>query len=269
MNKNLLKSLPLLLLTLVFGLTIGCSSHEAAYSLSGAESNQIPPKGNQSNADMSAGESDGSADGEEIPDKPEEEASQFWVQFSTDDSTSMASAQLYKTGRSFGGLPHEFVNYYDPPAHLFDEETWGLQSNVTNDIRLGLKAAEGDMVDVFVEVEEEVDGETHTSEIVEERGTVDLLFQMQADTVDQSERRAWNLFYCIDVSGSMGGNNMQFAKRALNNSLAHMKTGDRVTLVTFGSTANLIFEDLEFTANETTIRNAFNGLNAEIGRAHV
>ena len=262
MNKHLLKSLPLLLLTLVFGLTVGCSYHDTGYSLGAAEMNQIPPKGNQGNAEMSAGEPDGTADGEEIPDKPQEEASQFWVQFSTDDSTSMASAQLYKTGRSVGGLPHEFVNYYDPPSHLFDEETWGLQSNVTNDIRLGLKAAEGNTVDVFVEVEEEVDGETHLTGVVQERGTVDLLFQMQADTVDQSERRAWNLFYCIDVSGSMGGSNMQFAKRALNNSLAHMKTGDRITLVTFGSNANLIFEDLEFTANEATISNAFHSLNA-------
>ena len=51
--------------------------------------------------------------GEEIPDKPEEEPSQFWIQFSTDDSTSMASAQLYKTGRSSGGLPL-VVNYYGP-----------------------------------------------------------------------------------------------------------------------------------------------------------
>ena len=113
----------------------------------------------------------------------------------------------------------------DPPAHLFDEETWGLQSNVTNDIRLGLKAAEGNSVDVFVEVEEEINGATTVSQVVETRNTVDLLFQMQADTVDASERRAWNLFYCIDVSGSMGGSNIQFAKRALSNSLAHMKTG--------------------------------------------
>ena len=257
MNKHFFKTLPLMSLSLAFAFTIGCSTESAMYSgNASAERSSIPPKtNNNSNADM-AGEA---SDGEDIPDKPEEEASQFWIQFSTDDSTSMASAQLHKSGRSFGGLPHEFVNYYDAPAHLFDEETWGLQSNVTNDIRLGLKAAEGNTVDVFVEDTSEDAVEQF---VLEERGTLDVLFQMQADVVEHSERRNWNLFYCVDVSGSMGGSNMRVAKRALENSLAHMKTGDRVSLVTFGSNATLIFENLEYTANADTIREAFASLQA-------
>ena len=71
MNNNLFKSLPLLLLTLVLGLTVGCSDGSTAGYMAASEMNQIPPKGNHNTADMAAGESDG----EEIPDKPEEEAS--------------------------------------------------------------------------------------------------------------------------------------------------------------------------------------------------
>ena len=87
MNKKFFKSLPLVLLTLVLGLSVGCSyGHYGAPHMSMGEGSQIPPKASGNTADMAA---DAEA-GEEIRDKPEEEPSQFWL-LSTDDSTSMAS----------------------------------------------------------------------------------------------------------------------------------------------------------------------------------
>ena len=49
-----------------------------------------------------------------------------------------------------------------------------------------------------------------------ERGeyeVAEVLFQLKAETLDLSDRRAWNIFLCVDVSGSMNGDKMAFTKR--------------------------------------------------------
>ncbi len=273
MNTRLLNITSMILLTLALGMGTGCSM-DADYSQEASYGNSIPPKNSseQVSPDQNSAEhagTDGAADGStgenEIPDKPEDEVAQFWIQFSTDDSTSMASPQLFKAGQ-YGGLPHEFVNYYDPPASMFEEETWSIEEDVNEDIRLGLKTTEAQTITRTYPCGE--DGSDQGFEVVgeqectEEKEVVDVLFQMRADAVPQSERRNWNLFFCVDVSGSMTGDNLLYAKRALEKSLDNLKTGDRVTMVTFNSQAVLHFEDLEFTANEETIRNAFDNLEA-------
>ena len=131
MNTRLLNITSMILLTLALGMGTWCSM-DANYSQEASYGNSIPPKNsseqvspdqNSAGHAGSDGAADGAADGSagdnEIPDKPEDEVAQFWIQFSTDDSTSMASPQLFKAGQ-YGGLPHEFVNYYDPPASMFE-----------------------------------------------------------------------------------------------------------------------------------------------------
>ena len=135
-------------------------------------------------------------------------------------------------------------------------------------MRLGLKATEAETI---TEVYPCNEGEEQGFEVVgeqeceEEKTVVDLLFQMQADATEATERDGWNLYLCVDVSGSMAGTNMQLTKRALSKTVDHLQAGDRVTLVTFSNQANLKFENLEFSANETTIRNAFENLTADGG----
>ena len=276
MNARLLNITSIILFTLALGLGGACSYDSAMHE----SANSIPPKNaseramaNENSAGHpAAGEADGAADGSvgdnEIPDKPEDELAQFWIQFSTDDSTSMASPQLFKAGQ-YGGLPHEFINYYDPPASMFEEETWSVEEDVNDDIRLGLKTTDAHTITRTYPCGEDGEGQgfevVGEQECTEEKEVVDVLFQMRADPVSQSERQNWNLFFCVDVSGSMQGDNLLFAKRALEKSLNNLKTGDRVTMVTFNNVAQLHFEDLEFTANEATIRDAFENLYASGG----
>ena len=57
------------------------------------------------------------------PDLPtdDDEDELQWIQLSTDDSTSMASAQIFKGNNTFYGFGlkvHEFLNYYDPPIAM-------------------------------------------------------------------------------------------------------------------------------------------------------
>lgn len=194
-------------------------------------------------------------------EEPPPPAATNWIQLSTDDSTSMASAQMYKAeGASFGRAlkTHEFINYYDAPWELFDAEPWASRTDVTDDIVVGIKAQEtaGALRTVPCEANEDCVNKRVTLPEIE------VLFQMRADPIAQASRRAWNLFLCVDVSGSMEGEKIAFARDSLATMLSHFQEGDRLTLVTFDSDAHDVFVDLEFEANEPAIRAAFAALDA-------
>ena len=239
----------------------------------------------------------------EPPEEAMEEEVQ-WIQLSTDDSTSMASAQIYKSGQflSSGLKVHEFINYYDPPHSLFAVEEFAETRSVDDSIRFGIKAHyvaaeideaiepvvedeaspeaedapeadenegdenEGDEDDLIgtQEIPVETEDEPALEPIVAEEETVqgefEVLFQMQSDAISQADRRNWNLFLCVDVSGSMRGEKMEFTIEALLKTLEHLKAGDRLTLTTFNSDAQNIFTDMEFGENEAEIRDAIRGL---------
>jgi Ca-activated chloride channel homolog len=169
----------------------------------------------------------------------------YWLQLSADDSTSMASAQLARLGWDVALHRHEFLNYYDPAPDLSAHESWGLEGAITESIWLGAKLvmrddAEGGLI-------------------------ADLLLQLRADPVVPETRRPWHLVYCVDISGSMAGEKLQFVKAALLRSLEHLRQGDRVSLVTFESTAarRLTFE--EWPGEKSTIEAAFSSLSATGG----
>ena len=86
-------------------------------------------------------------------------------------------------------------------------------------------------------------------------------FQMKAPMVDQNARRNWNIFLCVDVSGSMSGDNIEYVRDALTTMMGHFKEGDIITLVTFDSTYHDIFLNWEFSSNEEAIREAFQSLS--------
>ncbi|MEE2786892.1 MAG: VWA domain-containing protein [Myxococcota bacterium] len=219
------------------------------------------------------------------------EPNENWIQLSTDDSTSMASAQMFKIGARWANLKaHEFLNYYDPPADLFQNEGWTIEAEVTDAIQFGVKAiyqttaveqpdnareatgtpahhedgSSGSTDDSARDEAEHDDPESIADEhpVVQavNAGETEVLFQLRAEPIDHDERRNWNLFLCVDVSGSMRGEKMDFTKQALLTMLDHLKAGDRISLVTFDSVAHDIFIDLEISENESAIRTAFQNL---------
>ena len=269
------------------GQPTGAAPHE------GDQAAQAPQAGAPSRESLSEGES---LNEEPVADPDETSEELQWIQLSTDDSTSMASAQLHKAGsRIYGhGLKvHEFLNYYDPPVSLFANEQFPRAKAIDDSLRFGLKAdykvleivetSEANEVDTASTEDEPTDAsaereDTDTviienddgnADVAEEEptlepaiGSLELLFQMQADPVPHETRRNWNLFLCVDVSGSMGGEKIAFTIEALRQMLSHLKEGDRLTLTTFSSEAQNIFEDLEFSANEDVIRSAFESLSS-------
>lgn len=231
------------------------------------------------------------------PDEPDEvEEALQWIQLSTDDSTSMASAQIYKGQGSFYGFglkAHEFLNYYDPPIALFEGEQFSRTKAVDADIRFGIKAVftEADDLNQIDESDETAliptptqegeeampdsdEGEARSEEntIIGETevedeaepivGQLEVLFQMQSDAIDPTQRRPWNLFLCVDVSGSMEGEKMAFTIEALRKMLDHLRPGDHLTLTTFNNDAQHIFTDLEFSANRDEIVRGILSLSA-------
>ena len=173
-------------------------------------------------------------DGLQVDDEePAQEPEETWIQLSTDDSTSMASAQLYKSNsRRFSLKAHEFLNYYDPPARLFGEEGWSQQAEVGEDIRFGIKAVYQPLQDANengndrrpeagVDLEEDPEDEDPQPQAPEDKpvahaeisGHAEVLFQLRANRVAQDVRRNWNLFLCVDVSGSMRGEKIEYAAK--------------------------------------------------------
>ena len=149
-----------ILLTFLLSLSVGCSGEqfmaenpksESADSVpsgaddgnfSDSQSSSPPSNNNSGNSDSEQGsngspgptptsptdlgEADSAGEPESEPTETTEEEGLNWFQLSTDDSTSMASAQMFK-GNIWGQAlkHHEFLNYYDPPADLRNQEEWG------------------------------------------------------------------------------------------------------------------------------------------------
>lgn len=164
----------------------------------------------------------------------------YWLQLSADDSTSMASAQLARLGIRENLHRHEFLNYYDPAPALFDDESWALQAELDDSLKLGASLV----------LSTTADGGT--------RG--DLLVQLRAQPVDPETRRAWHLVYCVDVSGSMAGDKIVFTRDAIARSLAHLRPGDRVSIVTFSNEAETRVDFAQWPQDEASIRSAIGRL---------
>jgi Mg-chelatase subunit ChlD len=231
------------------------------------------------------------------PDDPDEvEEALQWIQLSTDDSTSMASAQIYKGQGNFYGFglkAHEFLNYYDPPIALFEGEQFSRTKAVDADIRFGIKAVFTDVEDLNqIDESDEtaltpppnqegedarpssdesqastedntIIGETEVEEEAEPIvGQLEVLFQMQSDAIEPTQRRPWNLFLCVDVSGSMQGEKMAFTIEALRKMLDHLRPGDHLTLTAFNNEAQHIFTGLEFSSNRADIERGIGQLSA-------
>lgn len=179
--------------------------------------------------------------GATTPDGGLPTAETYWLQLSSDDSTSMASAQIAKLTagetRPLGLHRHEVVNYYDPPPGLFDAEAWPLRATPAPTVQLGMEVVLGP------------EGATPR--------TAELLLHLEAAPVPTESRRPWNLVYCVDVSGSMTGEKIDFVRDGLLRSLEHLRAGDRVSFVTFETKAQAIFEALRWPEDEARIRRDF------------
>ena len=247
---------------------------------SSGQSGGTPPNSDSNSSESCPGE----PDVEDNDEEPPEGDTTNWYQLSTDDSTSMASAQMFKAhfwGRSLKA--HEFLNYYDPPAGLKNTEDWASNEEVSG-VSFALKT---DLFtdEVTVDCVDEFDDEYSDTPIpdpgddtpsspedhpipdedcaeTETRQIAEVLFHMDAPPTHTQERRNWNVFLCVDVSGSMGGDKMNFTRKALATMLSHFKEGDRISLVTFDSLARNVFSNLEFSANEEEIREKFAALSA-------
>jgi len=175
-----------------------------------------------------------------------------WFQLSPDDSTSMASAQLLKAGMGYSGgysyqalslHAHEVINYYDPPAAL--REPAALAASWTT---------EGEL---FVGVDADRRAAT-----VPDFEALELLVHLYAPEVAVEDRRPWNLHLCVDVSGSMMGEKIQFTREALQLLADAMRPGDKISLTAFESVAHEVFATKDFAANEEEIRAALAGIDA-------
>jgi Ca-activated chloride channel homolog len=262
----------LLMSFLLLGVLTACSQNESYSSEHGGSAEPSAGNWGGQSDESSAGDSGASpagspqSDSNEAdtsepdpidPDAEPDEESPTWIQLSTDDSTSMASAQMYKAGFQWRSLKaHEFINYYDAPAGMFAEENWAVDGTVGGDIDFGLKAdlfevPAGPMIDCDAGEDCEDSSPYNVAEV---------FFQMKSPMVDHNTRRNWNIFLCVDVSGSMGGDNIKFVRDSLTTMMSHFKEGDVITLVTFDSDYHDIFLNWEFSSNENAIREAFQAL---------
>jgi Ca-activated chloride channel family protein len=167
-----------------------------------------------------------------------------WFQLSPDDSTSMASAQMLKAGfgfndgygyYSFSLHAHEVINYYDPPASLRQEGALAASWTTSHGLFVG------------------VDGDRRPA-LVSDFEALELLVHLHAPQVAEQERRPWNLHLCVDVSGSMAGDKIQFTREALQLLADAMRPGDKISLTAFSDDAMQLFKTRDFAANEEEIR---------------
>ncbi len=177
-----------------------------------------------------------------------------WFQLSPDDSTSMATAQLLKTGldgyHSFPLQSHEVLNYYDPPAALREESALAQRWTTQEGVVIGIDAVR----------HSGFEGDEAVEAIPDE---LELLVHVFAPQVPELDRKRWNLHLCVDVSGSMSGDKIGFARQALLKLADAMQEGDRVSLTTFSSAGRQVFASQEFSANEAAIRAAILALGPE------
>jgi Ca-activated chloride channel family protein len=67
---------------------------------------------------------------------------------------------------------------------------------------------------------------------------------------EEIERPPLNLVLAIDTSGSMGGDAIKSVRVGLQLMLAHLQPQDRISLVTYSDTAQVVFEDLGVDEND-------------------
>ncbi len=192
-------------------------------------------------ADADSGSGDASADTET---EPEEEWAFF--QLSPDDSTSMATAQILRGDPwSFWGFalkPHEVLNYYDPPAELRAVEQVAQHFTTADNLVVALDAVERPGV--------------------ARARALELLVHLYAPAPPVEERRPWLLHLCVDVSGSMEGEKIAFARQSLLRLLDATRPGDRMSLVVFSSDAEQVFATLDVAENRERIEREFEALKA-------
>lgn len=170
--------------------------------------------------------------------QPPENKSTDWFQLSPDDSTSMASAQLLKRNTSCSYcMPHEVINYYDPPSQLREQLKHQWTSLDGQFIGLdGIRSGESGM---------------------------ELLIHIYAPLVSHEERRPWNLHLCVDVSGSMSGERIDYTRKALLRMLDWTKPGDNLSLTTFESQAKLVFSSRSIHDDRAFIEKSIRELKAD------
>ena len=235
-----------------FGLLTACADMAPSYEGGGWYSSAPP---SSQDAGSSQGDAAMAADAGPIADAAEADAShddagavepeRAWFQLSPDDSTSMASAQLIKAGMSSAGgqiLPHEVINYYDPPASLRDVAVLEHQWTTAEGLLVGVDGAR------LMANEDGVE-------------SLELLVHLYAPLVPVAERRPWNIHLCVDVSGSMAGDNIAFARESLQLLVDAMQEGDRLSLTTFDDVGKRVFASLDVFNNLPQIRSAIDALH--------
>jgi len=217
---------------------------DAGYSPGSDASSSAPDAGAYYSEQEEFTEEQGEVDAG-VPDAGEEWA---WFQLSPDDSTSMASAQILKSDSMFHGfplLPHEVINYYDPPAQLREAgdipKSWTTQEEMF----------------IAIDAERIVATEDGAPERLE------LMVHTFAPQVPALDRKPWILHLCVDVSGSMSGDKIHFVRDALLRLADAMQAGDKISLATFETQGHVIFETLDFIANEPQIRAALASIEAD------
>lgn len=171
-----------------------------------------------------------------------------WFQLSPDDSTSMASAQLLKSGAFIWGYklkPHEVLNYYDPPAALRSPagrgSSWVVRPGLTAQVELRREVAASDST-------------LHRLQV---------LLHVFAEATPLEQRRPYNLHLCVDVSGSMSGDKLAFVREALQRLAEALRDGDRLSLTTFSTDGRLVLPSVEVGANRERIVQAIAALEVE------
>ncbi|MDX9720983.1 MAG: VWA domain-containing protein [Myxococcota bacterium] len=226
-------------------LLLSCGSTEDnVYKSESSYDSSQPPNQSYDAYSANDGVQDTASEPDAVPDAIEDSSEPpleewAWFQLSPDDSTSMASAQLLKLEYFYGMSlhTHEVINYYDPPETMRNElaRHWGS----ADDIFIG------------------IDGER----LDEQR--MELLIHVYAPQVLVQERRPWNLHLCVDVSGSMSGERIDFTKDALHRLVAAMRDGDQLSLSTFESNGHLVLPPTPVATGRATINAAINGLDAQ------
>ena len=169
------------------------------------------------------------------PSNQQQDNDTDWFQLSPDDSTSMASAQRFRQGKTCRYcMPHEVINYYDPPLELRTQ------------LRHQWTTSDGQFVGM--------DGASLGSHGME------LLIHIYSPLVPHEERRPWNIHLCVDVSGSMRGERIDYTRLALLRMLDWTKPGDRLSLTTFATNAKLVFSSRSIHDHRAFIEDAIKRL---------
>jgi Mg-chelatase subunit ChlD len=99
---------------------------------------------------------------------------------------------------------------------------------------------------------------------------VHLLVSARAPKVELSEDRApIHLVLALDVSGSMGGQKIEYVKRSASKCVEHLSDKDKLGIVLFDYNARVLFNPMSMTAaNKTSALSAISGIRAN-GSTHM